>query len=174
VIGSHLTNNSLQMAPVLSAGSTRKDDATMLLWLLNRQITFQVLQAHRSLVLSTMVSACLGGVFMSQLLMLELEGCRYKVGLMSTEVPSFVSTFLNPVMSAFSPASLYYLQTNASHDVTDRSSVLASPGLDQQFVADPGFSPIPAKLVMQILVSKYIDLSDLLSVNLLQKEPGLQ
>lgn len=146
----------------------------MLHWLLNRQITFQVLQAHWSLILSTMVSACLGGVFMSQLLMLELESCRYKVGRMSTVVPSFVSTFTNPAMSVFSPASLYYLQTSARHDATDRSSVLASPGLDQRFVIDPGFSPIPAKLVMQILNGKYIALTDLLSVNLLQKEPEPQ
>lgn len=95
---------------------------------------------------------------------------------MSIVVPSFVFTFTNLAMSAFSPASLYYLQTSASHNVTDRSFVLASPGLDQPFVVDPGFSPIPAKLVMQFLDGKYgyIDLSDLLSVNLLQKEPEPQ
>ena len=34
----------------------------------------------------------------------------------------------------------------------------------------PGFSPVPAKLVAQIVVGKYIDLSDLLAVNIVQKE----
>ena len=37
---------------------------------------------------------------------------------------------------------------------------------DQPFVVGPGISPVPAKLVSQIVVSKYIDLGDLLPVNL--------
>lgn len=37
--------------------------------------------------------------------------------------------------------------------------------LDQPFVVGPGFSPVPAKLVAQIVAGKYVDLSDLLSLN---------
>lgn len=35
----------------------------------------------------------------------------------------------------------------------------------------PGFSPIPAKTVAQILAGKFVDFSDLLSVNIVQAEP---
>ena len=37
---------------------------------------------------------------------------------------------------------------------------------DQPFVVEPGISPVPAKLVSQIVVGKHIDLGDLLPVNL--------
>lgn len=37
---------------------------------------------------------------------------------------------------------------------------------DQPFVVGPGISPVPAKLVSQIVVGKHIDLGDLLPVNL--------
>jgi len=37
---------------------------------------------------------------------------------------------------------------------------------DQPFVVGPGFSPVPAKLVNQIIAGKYIDLSELLAANL--------
>ena len=48
--------------------------------------------------------------------------------------------------------------------------MLASPFLDQPFIIGPCFSPVPAKLVAQIVAGKYIDLSDLLAVNLVQRE----
>ena len=35
----------------------------------------------------------------------------------------------------------------------------------------PGFSPIPAKTVSQILAGKYVDLCDLLSANIVHTEP---
>ena len=43
--------------------------------------------------------------------------------------------------------------------------------MDQPFVVGPGFSPVPAKLVAQIVASKYVDLRELLTVNLVQKDP---
>ena len=91
---------------------------------------------------------------------------------LDTVVPSFVSTFPNPWMSgSVSSPSVYSLQNGVTRDVTDHSSVLALPLLDQPFIVGPGFSPVPAKLVAQIVADKYIDLSDLLAVNLVQREP---
>ena len=90
-------------------------------------------------------------------------------------VPSFVSTFSNPSMSAsVSSQSVSSLQNDATRDVADRSAMLPSPLLDQPFIVGPGFLPVPAKLVAQIVAGKYIDLSDLLAVNLVQREPEPQ
>ena len=72
-------------------------------------------------------------------------------------------------MSVFSPASAFTLPTGATPDVADRPAVLASDVVDQPFVVGPGFSPVPAKLVAQIMAGKYVDLSELLAVNLVQK-----
>ena len=46
---------------------------------------------------------------------------------------------------------------------------------DEHFVVGPGFSLIPRKLVNQIQAGKYIDLSELLTPNLIQaqSEPQL-
>ena len=49
--------------------------------------------------------------------------------------------------------------------------MLASPVADQPFVVGPGFLPVPAKLVAQIVAGNYVDLSKLLAVNLVQKDP---
>ena len=49
------------------------------------------------------------------------------------------------------------------------ASLLTSAALvmaDQPFVVGPDISPVPTKLVSQIVVSKYIDPGDLLPVNL--------
>ena len=91
----------------------------------------------------------------------------------SMVVPSFVSTFAMPAMSSsVYSTGVSSLLNGATRDVADRSNVLAN--LDQPFVVGPGFSPVPAKLVAQIVAGKYIDLSDLLAVNLVQKEPEPQ
>ena len=45
---------------------------------------------------------------------------------------------------------------------------------DQTFMVGPGVSPVPAKLVSQIVAGKYIDLCDLLPANLQVKEPEPQ
>ena len=75
--------------------------------------------------------------------------------------------------SVFSP-SVYSLQNGTTRDVADGSAVLASPLLDQPFIVGPGFSPVTVKLVAQIVAGKYIDLSDLLAANLVQRKPEPQ
>ena len=45
---------------------------------------------------------------------------------------------------------------------------------DQTFMVGPGVSPVLAKLVSQIVASKYVDLCDLLPANLQVKEPEPQ
>ena len=91
----------------------------------------------------------------------------------SMVVPSFVSTFAMPaLLSSVCSTSVLSLLSGATHDVADRSNVAAH--MDQSFVVGPGFSPVPAKLVAQIVAGKYIDLSDLLAANLVQKEPEPQ
>ncbi|XP_068711889.1 uncharacterized protein [Montipora foliosa] len=91
-------------------------------------------------------------------------------------VPSFVSTFSTPSLSSSvtSAVNVPNLQNGAIRDIADRSAVLPSPLLDQAFVVGPGFSPVPAKIVAQIVAGKFTDLSDLLAVNLVQKDPEPQ
>ena len=91
-------------------------------------------------------------------------------------VPSFVLIFTSPSMSpsVSSAVNVYNLQKGAIRDIADRSAMLASPLLDQAFVVGPGFSPIAAEIVAQIVAGKYIDLSELLAVNLVQKDPEPQ
>ena len=84
--------------------------------------------------------------------------------------PSFVQMFAAPVMSlapSFTPPS------NVIHQASALATQPASL-LDQSFVVGPGFSPVPAKLVAQIVGGKYVDLSDLLASNLQQREPEPQ
>ena len=78
------------------------------------------------------------------------------------------------MLASVSSPSVYSLQNGVTCDVADCSAVLALPLLDQPFIVGPGFSPIPAKLVAEIVAGKYIDLSDLLAVNLVQREPEPQ
>ena len=91
-------------------------------------------------------------------------------------VPSFVSTFSIPSLSpsVSSAVNVSNLQNGAIRDIADRSAVLPSPLLDQAFVVGAGFSPVPAKIVAQIVAGKFTDLSDLLAVNLVQKDPEPQ
>ena len=57
------------------------------------------------------------------------------------------------------------------------SSILPSipaPVLHQPFMVCPGFSPIPAKLVSQIVPGKFVELNELLSSNIALNEPEPQ
>ena len=45
---------------------------------------------------------------------------------------------------------------------------------DQTFMVGPGVSPVPVKLVSQIVAGKYVDLCELLPANLQVKEPEPQ
>ena len=130
---------------------------------------------------ATMASACLGGIpsLLSSSTNTFLTADAGVAGAslpgrptlsVSTVVPSFVSTFANPPMSVFSPASAFNLLTGATRDVADHPAVLASPVMDQPFVVGPGFLLVQTKLVTQIVSGKYIDLSELLAVNLVQKD----
>ena len=66
-----------------------------------------------------------------------------------------------PATSSFSLPSEAFLAPYA------KSSALA----DRPFVVGPGFSPVPGKLVSQILRGTFVDLSDLLSANLVTSDP---
>ena len=87
----------------------------------------------------------------------------------SVVVPSFVSTFNAPV-----PA----LASSAAHAFSGVAASLPSSNLnplaEQPFVVGPGFSPVPAKLVTQILSGKFVDLADLLASNMVNSEPEPQ
>ena len=84
-------------------------------------------------------------------------------------VPSFVNTFAVPTMSSLSlPASS--LAPCAPSFSLGLSAPLVSPSLQQPFIVGPGFSPVPYKIVSQIVAGKFIDLAELLSVNLRESE----
>ena len=90
-------------------------------------------------------------------------------------VPSFVATFATPRSPILSTS----ITAGASVPVPLSDSTLAAnlpsgPLLQQPFVVGPGFSPIPAKTVSQIVAGKYVDFGDLLSANIVQTEPETQ
>ena len=84
-------------------------------------------------------------------------------------MPSFISTF--PTSSPAVSLPLCAFGTSSSASVSSLSSL---PALQQLFVVGPGFSPIPAKLVGQIVAGKFVDLSELLSLNIASAEPEPQ
>ena len=85
----------------------------------------------------------------------------------SVVVPSFISTFNAPV-----PA----LANSAAHAFSGVAASLPSSNLnplaEQPFVVGPGFSPVPSKLVTQILSGKFVDLADLLQSNMVNSKTG--
>ena len=83
-------------------------------------------------------------------------------------VPSFVSTFASPI-SALETSSSNTAVGSRSLAFDGGFSLAQSPMLHQLFVVGPGFSPIPAKLVSQIVVGKFVELNELLSVNSLNQ-----
>ena len=90
-------------------------------------------------------------------------------------VPSFISTFAAPrpavpTNSLISVGSSLPYSTHVGVN-TSLSSLPSAATLQQPFVVGPGFSPIPAKTVSQILAGKYVDLCDLLSANIVHTEP---
>ena len=92
-------------------------------------------------------------------------------------VPSFVNTFRAPNMtlatSCSNIASSLAAPLRGIGSSLPLAPLLLSP-LDQPFVVGPGFSPVPGKLVAQIVAGKFIELSDLLSDNLQLTEPEHQ
>lgn len=78
----------------------------------------------------------------------------------SLVVPSFVSTFALPSMSSFassaSTTNVCSSQSGAIRDIAARSVGQPASLLDHPFVVGPGFSPVPAKIVAQIVAGKYV------------------
>lgn len=91
-------------------------------------------------------------------------------------VPSFVPTFTAPALPAISfTANKASSLGRSSHDaMASVPPTSASVMADQPFVVGPSISPVTVKLVFQIVTVKYVDLCDLLPVNLQAKEPGPQ
>ena len=100
------------------------------------------------------------------------------VGGKSPAVPAFMNTFTTNSLPSAMAASV------SSSSLTSPPVAVASSGgsavmpsqLYQPFVVGPGHSPIPAKLVGQILSNKFIDLNELLPANLspiTESEPQL-
>ena len=106
-------------------------------------------------------------------------------GTHSFAVPSFVNTFSAPVPSILPSSSavsvvgpsLWYSPLSANSTFIAPSDRLSAdtlshplPVLDPPFVVGPGFSPVPAKVVSQIVSGKFVDLGDLLQANISQAE----
>ena len=83
-------------------------------------------------------------------------------------VPAFVSTFA-PLIPAVTSSTNTAAVTPLS--LSGISSLVQTPILHQLFVVSPGFSPVPAKLVSQVMAGKFVELNELLSANLVLNEP---
>jgi len=83
-------------------------------------------------------------------------------------VPSFVSPFASHQSAAL----------NSAAGSSTLESVIQSPGLaptfQQPFVIGPGYSPVPYKVVSQIILGKYVNFEDLLPENISFNEPEPQ
>ena len=87
-------------------------------------------------------------------------------------VPSFVATFTTP--HSLTLRTSITAGVSVPVPLSDSSLVTSLPSgllLQQPFVVGPGFSPIPAKTVSQIVAGKYVDSGHLPSVNILQTKP---
>lgn len=89
-------------------------------------------------------------------------------------VPSFVSTFAPPLASlpSFPASSTVGISSQAG--LPSALAAIPAPTLHQPFVVGPGFSPVPAKLVTQIVSGKFVEFDELLSTNILLTEPEPQ
>ena len=87
-------------------------------------------------------------------------------------VPAFVTTFASPISAV--TLSTNSAAVTASPSVGGISSLAQTPVFQQPFVVGPGFSPVPAKLVSQIVAGKFVELHKLLSSNLVLNEPEPQ
>ena len=96
-------------------------------------------------------------------------------------VPSFVTTFAPPSVSlatsSLHVANAPVLPSSAPPLASFNMATddpLPAPIPLQPFVVGPGFSPVPVKLVSQIVAGKFVDLADLLADNLASHEPEPQ
>ena len=142
-------------------------------WLLNRhsqliklQRVLQQVQAWVGVFLRHFHQACSPKQQPWQFLASTAGAANQMQGRPTFVVPLFVSTFSPPALSvAPSPSSVAtrLLPTAFSSSPT-------VPLLQQSFVVAPGFSPIPPKLVSQIVFGKLVELSELLSSNIAQTQ----
>ena len=96
-------------------------------------------------------------------------------------VPTFVATFLpltpSYLLSIPNMAPLLSQDSISStlpmHQVSF-SSAMSFPVLNQPFIVGPGFTPIPAKTVRQVVEGKFVDLGDQLPFSVAFAEPEPQ
>lgn len=110
-----------------------------------------------------------------------LAGASAAQGRSAFVVPTFVSTFLPPTPSqSLSIANMVPLLPQDSISSTlplhqaSLSSATSFPILNQPFIVGPGFTPVPAKKVGQVVVGKFVDLGDLLPSSVVSAEPEPQ
>lgn len=89
-------------------------------------------------------------------------------------VPTFVSTFSSPIPSLAQSALPSTLNAAFPSRTIGPESFASLPVLHQPFVVGPGFSPVPAKLVSQIVAGKFVELHELLPSNIVSSEPEPQ
>ena len=89
-------------------------------------------------------------------------------------VPSFISTFMPPTPSLVSSQACSVAAFSPPSVVLTSSAANPAPILHQPFVVGPGFSPIPAKIVTQIVSGKFVEFDKLLSTNIVLTEPEPQ
>ena len=88
--------------------------------------------------------------------------------------PAFVSTFATPIPLIAHSAFPGTFHTALPSSTIAATSLAPLPGLHQPFVVGPGFSPVLAKLVSQIVAGKFVELHELLPLNIVLIEPDTQ
>ena len=87
-------------------------------------------------------------------------------GTFVTPLPSFASTFTLAPQAAVGAATTFSSsQQSAGSALFNVPSVLHQP-----FLVGPGCSPVPTKLVTQIISDKFVDMGELVSTNLVESE----
>ena len=89
-------------------------------------------------------------------------------------VPSFISTFAPPNPSLASSRASSVAAFPPQSGVPTSFAANPAPILHQPFVVGPGFSPIPEKIVTQIVSGKFVEFDELLSSNIVLTEPEPQ
>ena len=89
-------------------------------------------------------------------------------------VPSFVPTFASPPASLPLFLASFYVEISSQAGLLLALVAIQVPTLHQLFVVGLGFSPIPTKLVSQMLTGKFVEFNELLSTNIVLTEPEPQ
>ena len=90
-------------------------------------------------------------------------------------MPSVVATFATPRSPILSTSISVGAPVSVPlSDISVVANMPSGPLLQKSFVVGPGFFTISAKTVSEIVAGKYVDLGELLSVNIVQTEPESQ